>query len=53
MKYFYVTITVVYPGFRGWRGYREQWGGGTFYLGEIKNFAFFQTRKFLKNVKNQ
>ena len=26
-------------------------GGGTFFIGEIKNFAFFQTRKFSKNVK--
>ena len=25
--------------------------GGTFYIGEIKIFAFFQTRKFSKNVK--
>ena len=32
---------VVYTGFRGW-------GGGP---GEIKNFAFLQTRKFSKNVK--
>ena len=23
-----------------------------FYIGEIKNFAFFQTRKFSKNVNN-
>ena len=28
------------------RGSREDWGGGTFYSGEITNFAFFQTRKF-------
>ena len=26
-------------------------GGELFYIGEIKNFAFFQTRKFSKNVK--
>ena len=26
-------------------------GGVLFYIGEIKNFAFFQTRKFSKNVK--
>ena len=32
-------------------GSRQQWGGGTFNIGEIKNFAFFQTRKFSKNVK--
>ena len=31
-------------------GSREH-GGGTFFIGEIKNFAFFQTRKFSKNVK--
>ena len=27
--------------------------GGIFYNGEIKNFSFFQTWKFSKNVKNQ
>ena len=26
-------------------------GGVLFYIGEMKNFAFFQTRKFSKNVK--
>ena len=44
-------ITVVYTGFRGWGGSRQQWVGVLFYIGEIKNFAFFQTRKFSKNVK--
>ena len=33
-------FAVVYPGFRGW-GYRDQWGGGTFYTGE--KIAPFQT----------
>ena len=37
-------LTVVYTGFRGW-------GGVLFEIGEIKNFAFFQTRKFSKNDK--
>ena len=27
------------------------WGGEYFFIGEIKSFAFFQTRKFSKNVK--
>ena len=27
------------------------WGGGTFFIGESKNFAFLQTRKFSKNAK--
>ena len=31
-------------------GSREQWGW-YFFIEEIKNFAFFQTRKFSKNVK--
>ena len=26
-------------------------GGGYFFIGEIKNFAFLQTRKFSKNAK--
>ena len=44
-------ITVVYTGFREWgRWSRHAWGV-LFYIGEIKNFAFFQTRKFSKNVK--
>ena len=37
-------ITVVYTGFRG-LGVHRQWGGCTFDIGEIKNFAFFQTLK--------
>ena len=32
-------------------GSRQAWGGVLFYIGEIKNFALFQTRKFSKNVK--
>ena len=43
--------SVVYTGFLGWGGVTGAMGGGTFYIGEIKNFAFFQTRKFSKNVK--
>ena len=44
---------VVYTGFRGWGGSREQWGEGTFYIGEMKKFSFPQTRKFSKNLNNQ
>ena len=33
-------------------GSREDWGL-LFYIGEIKNFAFFQTRTFSKMLKNQ
>ena len=36
---------VVYTGLRGW-GHREEWVGVLFYIGEIKNLAFCQTRKF-------
>ena len=43
--------SVVYTGFRGWGGVPAGLEGGTFYIGEIKNFAFFQTRTFSKNVK--
>ena len=39
-----LSTSVVYTGFRGW-------GGVLCYFREIKNFAFFQTRKFSKNVK--
>ena len=46
-----LTLTVVYTGFRGWGGVPAGLGGILFYIGEIKNFAFFQTRKFSKNVK--
>ena len=42
--------TVVYTGFCVWGGVPGAWGG-TFFIGEIKNFAFFQTRKFSKNAK--
>ena len=53
--YIYVLIhkpdSVVYIGFRGWGGVPEAMGGVLFYIGEMKNFAFFQTRKFSKNVK--
>ena len=38
------TLSVVYTGFGAW-------GGGTFFIGESKDFAFFQARKFSKNVK--
>ena len=44
---------VVYTGFSVWEGSPEQWsrlGVGTFFIVEIKIFAFFQTRKFSKNV---
>ena len=40
--------SVVYTGFRG--GDQEDWGY-FLYIGEIKNLAFFQTRKFSKNLK--
>ena len=45
------TYTVVYTGFHGWGGVPAGLGGVLIYIGEIKNFAFFQTRKFSKNVK--
>ena len=32
---------------------REQGEGVLFYIGEIKNLAFFQTRKVSKTLKNQ
>ena len=37
------------------RGLGSNGGGGGvfFYIGEIKNFEFFQTRKFPKNAKKQ
>ena len=38
------VIPVVYTGFCGWGGGSRQQGGVLFYIGEIKNFAFFQTR---------
>ena len=47
----YIHNAVVYTGFRGWGGSREQRGGVFFDIGESKNLAFFQTRKFSKNVK--
>ena len=37
-------MSVGYPVFR-------EWGGVVFYTGEIKNFAFVQTRKCSKNIK--
>ena len=43
---------VVYTGFCVWGGGPGSLGG-TFFIGEIKNFAFFQTRKFSTNAKNQ
>ena len=47
---------VVYTGFCLWGGVSGAWGWGTFFIGEIKNFAFVQTRKFsinvLKSMKN-
>ena len=46
-------LSVVYTGFRGWGGVPGVMGGGTFFIGENKNFAFFQTRKFAKKLKNQ
>ena len=54
LTYFYY-ISVVYTGFCVWGGVPGAMvpfgGGGTFFIGEGKNFAFFQTRKFSKNVK--
>ena len=44
------TQAVVYTGFCVWGVVPGAWGG-TFFIGEIKNFAFFQTRKFSKNAK--
>ena len=41
---------VVYPGLRGWRGYKEQLVG-TFYIGEINNLALFSST-FLKINEN-
>ena len=35
------------------RGVQGAMGGVLFYIGESKNFAFFLTRKFAKNVKKQ
>ena len=46
-----ISKPVVYTGFRGWGEGPGRLGGVLFYIGEIKNFAFFQTRKFSKNVK--
>ena len=46
-------LSVVYTGFRGWGGGPGRLGGVLFYIGENKNFAFFQTRKFAKKLKNQ
>ena len=34
-------------------GSREQWGGVLFYIGEIKNFAFFKRENFQKMLRNQ
>ena len=46
-----VKTSVVCTGFRG-EGVR--WAIGVkFYIGEIKNFAFIQTPKFSKMLKNQ
>ena len=44
-------FSVVYTGFCVWEGGVPGAMGGTFFIGEIKNFAFFQTRKFSKNVE--
>ena len=47
-------FAVVYTGFWAWGGGPGSNGpvwGGTFFIGESKNFAFFQGRKFSKNVK--
>ena len=47
----FVLSAVVYTGFCVWGGGFPGAWGGSFFIGEIKNFAFFQTRKFSKNVK--
>ena len=47
-------IAVVYTGFSAWGGVPAAivpFGGGTFFIGESKNFAILQTRKFSKNAK--
>ena len=47
-----ILLAVVYTGFCVWGGgVPGAWGGVLFFIGEIKNFAFFQTRKFSKNAK--
>ena len=43
-------LAVVCTGFRDGGGPGSNWGI-LFNIGEIKNFAVFQTRKFSKNVK--
>ena len=49
---FLKTFSVVYTDFSdGGGGPGSNGGGVLFNIGEIKNFAFFQTRKFSKNVK--
>ena len=49
-----ICKAVVYTGFRGWGGGPGSNGGGVlFYIGEIKNFAFYQTENFQKMFKNQ
>ena len=53
MYCFYFPKAVVYKGFWAWGGPGSNGpvGGATFFIGESKNFAFFQGRKFSKNVK--
>ena len=43
---------VVYTGFRGWAGVPGAMGCVLFDIGEIKNFAFFQTENFQKMLKS-
>ena len=43
---------VVYTGFCVCGGVPGAWGG-TFFIGEIKNFAFFKLENFQKMLKNQ
>ena len=52
MHSFIAQISSLYRILRLGGGSREL-GGVLFFIGEIKNFAFFQTRKFSKNAKNQ
>ena len=46
-----IFYAVVYTGFREWGVPGAM--GVLFYIGEIRNLAFLQIRKFLKNVKKQ
>ena len=49
----HLFYAVVFTGFCVGGGGREQWGGSSFFIGEIKNFAFFKLENFQKMLKNQ